>query len=81
MSMNIKNAETFNLAHQLADLTGESVTKTVTVALRERLDRLQLAENKGMAGKLMAIGKDCESRLKRVEDHGDLLYGENGLPK
>ena len=39
MSLNIKNEETYRLAHELAELTGESVTTAVTEAVRERLER------------------------------------------
>ena len=37
MGMNIKNLETERLAKELAALTGESLTASITVALRERL--------------------------------------------
>ncbi len=36
MGLNIKNAETHRLAVQLAQLTGETLTRTVTIALKER---------------------------------------------
>ena len=39
MSLNIKNEETYQLARELANLTGETMTGAVTVALRERLER------------------------------------------
>ena len=39
MSLNIKNEETCQLASELAQLTGETVTGAITVALRERLER------------------------------------------
>ncbi len=39
MALNIKNAETCNLARELAELTGETMTGAITVALRERLER------------------------------------------
>ena len=39
MSLNIKNAETCRLASELAQLTGETMTGAITVALRERLER------------------------------------------
>ena len=39
MSLNIKNEETCRLAGELADLTGETMTGAITVALRERLER------------------------------------------
>ena len=39
--LNIKDPETHALARQVAKETGETLTKSVNVALRERLDRLQ----------------------------------------
>ena len=42
MSLNIKNEETCRLARELADLTGETMTGAITVALRERLEREKL---------------------------------------
>ena len=39
MSLNIKNEETCRLARELAELTGETITGAITVALRERLER------------------------------------------
>ncbi|MGD0865081.1 MAG: type II toxin-antitoxin system VapB family antitoxin [Rhizomicrobium sp.] len=81
MSLNIKNPEAYRLAQELAELTGESMTTAVTEALRERLAR---ARRKGLADRLMAIGKDCAAHMSdetRTIDHGELLYDENGLPK
>jgi hypothetical protein len=37
-----------------------------------------------IADRLIAIGQDCARRLSepyRSLDHGDFLYGENGLPE
>ena len=39
MSLNIKNQETCRLARELANLTGETMTGAITVALEERLER------------------------------------------
>ncbi len=39
MSLNIKNQETHRLARELAQLTGETMTGAITVALKERLER------------------------------------------
>jgi hypothetical protein len=39
MSLNIKSPEAHELAAELARLTGESMTKAVTEAIRERLER------------------------------------------
>ncbi len=38
MSLNIKNEETHRLARELAQLTGETMTGAITVALKERLE-------------------------------------------
>jgi len=43
--INIKNPETQALAHELAALTGESMTGAITTAVRERRDRLLANEN------------------------------------
>ncbi len=82
MSLNIKNPETHALAAQIARKTGESMTEAVTVALRERLARLEQPD--ALAEDLLAIGKDCAARLKepwRSVDHGALLYDDLGLPR
>lgn len=39
MALSIKTAEADRLARHLAQLTGETMTEAVTVALRERLER------------------------------------------
>lgn len=84
MSLNIKNEEAHKLARELAALTGESMSGAVTEALRERLARIR-AERKGrLADRLLDIGRDCASHLREPflsVDHGDLLYGEDGLPQ
>jgi len=82
MGLNIKNREAHLLAEKLSKLTGESMTTAVTIALRERLARVR--QQQGLADRLLAIGRDCATRLKepfRSADHGDLLYDERGLPR
>jgi antitoxin VapB len=84
MSLNIKNEDTNRLAHELAGLTGESLTTAVTVAVRERLERLQQNKRGALSDRLLKIGKDCAAHLQEPFlsiDHGDLLYDERGLPK
>jgi antitoxin VapB len=82
VGINIKNPETQALAHELAALTGESMTGAITTAVRERRDRL-LAQRSTRVQRMRAISQDCASRmpddLKSVP-HGDLLYGPDGLP-
>jgi len=41
MALNIKDPQTDALARELAQTTGETITEAVTVAVRERLERLQ----------------------------------------
>jgi antitoxin VapB len=83
MAINIKNDETQRLAHELAKLTGESMTMAVTEAVRERLDRVRGQRGESLSERLLKIGQDCAERLKepyRSKDHGELLYDEKGLP-
>ena len=84
MSLNIKNQETCLLARDLAQLTGESMTAAITVALRERLAREQRRHDSGArTGALLAIGQRCAEMLApgpTAVEHGDLLYDEAGLP-
>jgi antitoxin VapB len=84
MAMNIKNPETQRLVEELAANTGESLTAAITVAVRERLERLRRKTKTGLAEHLLAIGQDCASRLQepfRSADHGELLYDDRGLPR
>lgn len=81
--LNIKNPEARRLAMELSQLTGESVTKAVTVALRERLEKEQgRSKRKGVAARLMAIAEEF-SKLPVIDDRepDDTLYDEDGLPK
>ncbi|MDE3074227.1 MAG: type II toxin-antitoxin system VapB family antitoxin [Chloroflexota bacterium] len=85
--MNIKNSETQRLARELAAATGETVTRAVTVAVRERLDRLQHEDESASAARaarLRDIANDAASRWVepyRSADHGHLLYDDLGLPR
>jgi antitoxin VapB len=55
--LNIKNDEAHKLATELANLTGESLTAAVTVALRERLARERRRRRPDrIATRLMRIG-------------------------
>jgi len=86
MSLNIKKPETHALAERLAKLTGETLTDAVTIALRERLERLEQKPgfDEALYQKLKAIAADCRRHMKEPwlsVEHGDLLYDERGLPK
>jgi antitoxin VapB len=86
MHLNIKNHEVHELAKELAELTGESMTEAVLVALRERLARERNTEERieARAEALMAIGRDVASRIPpelRDKDWDAELYDERGLPR
>jgi antitoxin VapB len=84
MGLNIKNAETHRLAVQLAQLTGETLTRTVTIALKERLEREKRRRNRtGVAEALRRIARRSASRpLLDDRSPEDILgYDEHGLPR
>ena len=84
MSLNIKDPETYHLAQELAKETGETMTRAVNQALRERLQRLrrQRAPAQATVAELLAIGRRCASSLKgKPLDHAVLLYDEHGIPR
>jgi antitoxin VapB len=83
MTLNIKDPEAHKLARKIAEQTGESMTRAVTEALRERLSRLSNTRRpETTAQELLTIGRRCAANVKqRPVDHGALLYDERGLPK
>ena len=85
MSLNIKNEETCRLASELAQLTGETMTGAITMALKERLEREKRERNiETRLKRMRAISKRVAKLLRDGGppiDHGDLLYDERGLPK
>jgi antitoxin VapB len=85
LSLNIKNPETNKLVHDLADLTGENMSTAVTIAVRERLERIRKERNREtFIAEAMEIARDCARRMGkpgRALDVDELLYDERGLPK
>jgi len=83
MTLNIKDPEAHELARRLAEQTGETMTRAVTEALRERLARVSRARRPDTVAKeLLAIGRRCAENLESSPvDHATLLYDECGLPK
>ena len=85
MSLNIKNEETCRLAAELAELTGETMTGAITVALRERLEREKRErDSEAEIEEMLALGRRVAARLKpgpSAVEIGDFLYDERGLPK
>lgn len=82
MSLNIKDPEAHRLASEIAQATGQSMTRVVTEALRERLAQIERRKSKASVDELLAIADRTAAHVKRpYVDHGELLYDEKGLPK
>ena len=83
MAMNIKNQAVEQAARELADRTGESLTQAISVAITERLARLDAAPAAGMQARLLALSESFGSRyshLSPAERSSDFLYDDDGLP-
>ena len=82
MTLNVKDPEAHRLAQAIAQATGETMTRAVTEALRERYERLQSRRGKATVEELLAIAKRASAHVKRPYlDHAEYLYDERGLPK
>jgi antitoxin VapB len=87
MGLNIKNEETQQLSRELAAATGETITGAITVAVRERLERVQTGDPDEVSrrrSRLRRIADDAAPRWSpdlNSRDHGDVLYDERGLPQ
>lgn len=82
MHLNIKNDEAHKLASELADLTGESLTAAVTLALRERLARERRRRRPDrIVAQLMKIGSRYAALADTGRSSDEILgYDEHGLP-
>lgn len=83
MTLNIKDPTADRLVRELAATTGESITTAVTIAVRERLERIgRTAPPEVRLARIRAIAKRAAARP--VIDHrtDDELFGwdEDGLP-
>ena len=82
LSLNIKDPEAHRLAQAIAQETGETMTRAVTEALRERYERIQSRFGKASVEELRAIAGRAAAHVKRPYlDHAEFLYDEHGLPK
>jgi antitoxin VapB len=82
VALNIKNAETQRLSSELAALTGETLTTAVTIAVRERLERVRSQQDDPArrAERILALGREIAVTLSRPGIEIDDLYDERGLP-
>jgi antitoxin VapB len=82
ISLNVKDPEAHRLAQAISQVTGETMTRAVTEALRERYERLQKHDPEALSAEIRAIAKRAATHIKRPYlDHAKLLYDDNGLPK
>jgi antitoxin VapB len=84
MSLNIKDPEADMLARKLACATGETITEAVTVAVKQRLERLQAGRRpRRLADELDEIALRCAS-LPLLDERSEeeiLGYDAHGLPR
>jgi antitoxin VapB len=82
MSLNIKDPEAHRLAQAIARETGESMTRVVREALRERFTRLESRKGRASVDELRAIAARASALVRGpYASHGDELYDDDGLPK
>jgi antitoxin VapB len=81
-SLNVKDPEAHRLAQAISRATGESMTRVVTEALRERFAKIEQRKGRASVAELLAIADRAAVHLKPLyADHADLLYDADGLPK
>ncbi len=81
--LNIKDAEAYRLASELAEMMGESLTEAVRVSLRERLERERRRRpDPVLVEKMLEISDRCAARpvLDSRSDDEIIGYDERGLP-
>lgn len=82
MAFTINSPEADQLAHELAETTGESLTEAVTTALRERLAAVRRPRKRTPSleriREIQAFVASLPDRDSRTLE--EILYDENGLP-
>jgi antitoxin VapB len=83
LALNIKNDEAQRLGRELAELTGESIATAVTVAIRERLDRMRADReaDEQRAARIVALGRKIAAAVSPTSLDIDDLYDDRGLPR
>lgn len=85
MALNIKNEETCDLAREVAEMTDDTMTGAITIALRQRRDQLKRERDRdALLRDIRAIADRCSKLMEpgfNSADIDDLLYDESGAPK
>lgn len=81
MALSVKNEEADRLARDLAEMTGESLTEAVVVALRERLDRERTRRD--LVRRVTRLATEVSALpVLDVRSPDEILgYDEAGLPQ
>lgn len=84
MALNIKNQETCDLARELAELTDDTMTGAITIALRERIERIKRERDRdSLVCDVLAIGERCAAKMGSGPSSQEIIesmYGEFGEP-
>ncbi len=82
MALHISNREADRLARELARLKGETISKAVVKALRERLERDTAEAPADLAAEIMAISRRAGRIPRRTGQAAEEIigYDERGLP-
>jgi hypothetical protein len=86
MALQIEAPETIRIIEDLSRRTGESPETAVRVAVQERLAQLRTPEEEAeRRARVYALVHEIAGYFKEapemITDHGELLYGEDGLPR
>jgi antitoxin VapB len=77
MALNIKSDEADSLARALVEETGETITEAVTVALKERLERVKRPKDERRKEELRALVAKMQGYKKIGDTPVDELLGYN----
>lgn len=83
MPLNIKNVEADRVARELADLTGETITDAVIVAITERLRRERLRRTYGSTRADLRRIRERYRNLPLLDERtaDEIIgYDDSGLP-
>ncbi|MEM8899403.1 MAG: type II toxin-antitoxin system VapB family antitoxin [Bacteroidota bacterium] len=84
MQLNIKSDRAYEMARELAKLTGENLTQAVTNAIKEKLElerQRSVEKRKGISDKLRLLVDEYQSLpLLDARSHDEILY-DGGLQK
>lgn len=89
MALQLEAPETIRLIEEVSRRTGETSERAVQVAMQERLPepvpQRTPEEEAARRAKIHALVRELNAIFKEhpeaMIDHGELLYGEDGLPK